>query len=79
MNRVTARKLGSWKITVALLVLIGVTGIIDFHSWYYWTSMALYVAHIVYAYVVDGSVSFARRQPSWRRTDSRKAEGDERG
>ena len=79
MNRVTAQKLGSWKITTALLAAVGVTGIIDFHAWYYWTALGVYTAHIVYATVVGGSVPFRGRRPSWRRTDSRKVEGDARG
>ena len=79
MNRATVQKLGSWKITAALLAVVGITGIVDFHAWYYWTATGAYTAHIFYAYVVSGSLPFTGRRPSWRRTDSRKAEGDERG
>lgn len=80
MDRNTAQRLGSWKITAALLALVGVAGIVDFHGWYYWAALGVYTAHIAYAYAVSRSIPFAgRSRPSWRRTDSRKADGDRRG
>lgn len=79
MNRNTAQRLGSWKITLALLALVAIAGIADFHAWYYWTALGAYTAHIVYATVVGGSVPFRGRRPSWRRKDSRTTDGDERG
>ncbi len=80
----TLRRLGSWKVTAALLLAMVLVQIWWAFGWAYWTLLGLYVVQMVTGYWVGNWWSRSadaqvERGPSWRRIDSRTTDGDERG
>lgn len=80
----TLRRFGSWKTTVALLVMMCVVQAFAPFGWLYWTLLGLYVVQMVTGFWFGNWWSRStdaqiERGPSWRRTDSRTTDGDERG
>lgn len=56
-------------------IILFVVGIVP--AWAYWTVFGLYIAVAGWLYFVPDS--WRQRRPSWRMSDSRTADGDERG
>ena len=72
MNHRVAVVVRHWLVWVLLLVTLTVVSFIDAFGPLYWVVLALYAGQVLFN-------AATRPAPPWRRTDSRKTDGDERG
>lgn len=73
MNSKLARNLARRRLTLVLMAVTVASAVFDPHGFWYWLTVPIYVVQVTYSLYY-----FWNHDPSWRRTDSRKTDGDRR-